>query len=66
VLKFSPAGEVIGVWGGGPDPSPDPGKFDGPRGVAVDQAGNLAVSDRDNWRVQRLIAFPVPIPLDEE
>ncbi len=56
VLKFSPEGALIAQFGGGPDPSPEPGRFHGPRGVAVDQAGNMAVSDRDNWRVQKLAA----------
>jgi DNA-binding beta-propeller fold protein YncE len=56
VLKFSPDGALIAQIGGGPDSSPAPGRFHGPRGVAVDGGGNLYVSDRDNWRVQKLAA----------
>jgi DNA-binding beta-propeller fold protein YncE len=53
ILKFQPnTGEVVGRWGG--TESKEPGKFDLPTGVGVDAAGNLYVSDFDNWRVQKL------------
>jgi sugar lactone lactonase YvrE len=54
VLKFSPDGALLAQLGGGPDPSPDPGRFRNPTAVAVDQAGNLYVAERYNWRVQKL------------
>jgi DNA-binding beta-propeller fold protein YncE len=53
VLKFDPAsGAIVGRWGG--PIGDEPGQFHGPSGVGVDAAGNLYVTDRDNWRVQKL------------
>jgi DNA-binding beta-propeller fold protein YncE len=54
VLKLSPEGALVAQFGGGPDPSPEPGRFHNPTAVAVDQAGNLFVAEQYNWRVQKL------------
>lgn len=54
VLKFSPDGVLVAQFGGGPDPSPAPGRFANPTSVAVDQAGQMFVAERYNWRVQKL------------
>jgi sugar lactone lactonase YvrE len=48
-----------------PDAGSGPGEFFAARGLTVDGQGNLYVADTANKRVQRLIAFPVPVPLSE-
>jgi sugar lactone lactonase YvrE len=54
VLKLSPDGALLAQFGGGPDASPEPGRFHNPTAVAVDQGGNMYVAERYNWRVQKL------------
>ena len=51
VQKFTSQGEFIARWGslGSGD-----GQFDKPVGVAVDEAGNVYVADRNNHRIQHL------------
>jgi DNA-binding beta-propeller fold protein YncE len=56
VQKLDPAGRFLGIWGrGGGDTTAGvgPGEFKHPRGVAVDDAGNLYVADKDNSRIQK-------------
>jgi DNA-binding beta-propeller fold protein YncE len=43
---------VVVRWGG--ERGSEPGQFHGPRGVGVDAAGNIYVSDSGNWRVQKI------------
>jgi DNA-binding beta-propeller fold protein YncE len=53
VVKFDPnSGAVAGKWGG--TQGGQPGQLHGPLGVGVDAAGNMYVSDAQNWRVQEL------------
>jgi DNA-binding beta-propeller fold protein YncE len=51
IQQFSPAGKVLGVWGG---EGWRMGQFRAPAGVAVDRRGNLYVADAGNRRVQEL------------
>jgi DNA-binding beta-propeller fold protein YncE len=54
VQKFSPAGAQLGTY---PNPAqpPPPGRFNSPRGAAVDPVtGNIFVSDTYNFRIQKL------------
>jgi sugar lactone lactonase YvrE len=59
VQKFDPNGQVKLVFGSFASNKFDPtgvisgGKFDGPRGVAVDNSGNIYVADTGNDRVQK-------------
>lgn len=50
VQKFTAQGEFLARWG---SPGYEPGQFDHPAGVAVDQAGNIYVADTRNNRVQK-------------
>ena len=49
IVKFSPAGKFLASWGG---PGTGPGEFHTPHALAMDPAGNLYVSDRENFRIQ--------------
>ena len=49
LVKFDRTGKLITSWGG---PGTEPGKFDTPHSIVVDQAGLLYVADRQNRRVQ--------------
>ena len=49
LVKFDRTGMLITSWGG---PGTEPGKFDTPHSIVVDQAGLLYVADRQNRRVQ--------------
>jgi DNA-binding beta-propeller fold protein YncE len=53
VQRFTPQGGFLGAY---PNPAQPPprGGFNIPRGVAVDNAGNMFVSDTYNWRIQKL------------
>jgi DNA-binding beta-propeller fold protein YncE len=55
VLKFDPnSGAIVGRWGG--PVGGEAGQLHGPTGVGVDAAGNILVSDAQNWRIQKLAA----------
>jgi tripartite motif-containing protein 71 len=51
VHEFSPAGVFIARWGG---TGSDPGKFNEPRGLALDSRGNVFIDDIGNNRIQEL------------
>ncbi|HPO13474.1 MAG TPA: carboxypeptidase regulatory-like domain-containing protein [Candidatus Hydrogenedentes bacterium] len=59
VLKYSPTGELLKVWGqfghGGPSAEhpDDPIQFAGPRDIAIDAEDNVYVTDAENARVQK-------------
>ena len=53
VFELSPAGVMLGSWGG---PGRGPGRFEEPSGIAVDSAGQVFVSDRRVDRVQKFSA----------
>ena len=50
VHKFDPAGRHLRSWG---EPGTDPGCFNLPHAVVIDQAGTVLVADRENHRIQR-------------
>ena len=56
VQKFDPNLRFVTAWGefaaAGPDPQAAPGKFYGPRDIAVDGSGRVFVTDTGNKRVQ--------------
>ncbi len=56
VQKFDPNLRFIAAWGGfataGPDPQAAPGRFYGPRDIAVDGSGRIFVTDTGNKRIQ--------------
>jgi len=49
VLKFSPKGNVLAVFG---EKGKGPGQFNFPHSLIVDAEGRLLVSDRENQRIQ--------------
>ena len=49
VAKFSPQGKFLFDWG---EKGSQPGQFDLPHGIALDQKGRVYVADRSNSRVQ--------------
>ena len=49
VVKFSAQGKFLLTWG---NKGPLPGEFNTPHSIAVDGAGNVYVSDRENNRIQ--------------
>ncbi|MFL2546750.1 MAG: peptidyl-alpha-hydroxyglycine alpha-amidating lyase family protein [Candidatus Rariloculaceae bacterium] len=49
IVKYSPEGEFIMEWGGA---GTGPGEFNLPHALAMDTAGRLFVSDRENLRIQ--------------
>lgn len=54
VQKFSPEGDFLQIIGNpGSDPSPEPGTITWADGIAVDQSGNIYVSDSGNNRIQK-------------
>jgi DNA-binding beta-propeller fold protein YncE len=59
IQKLSPSGEPLATWGmvvgaNTPRPSPQPGTFNSPGGIAVDGEGALYVADTRNARIQKL------------
>jgi sugar lactone lactonase YvrE len=50
VQKFAPDGKLIARWGAGGKAK---GRFDEPKGIAVDGSGNVYVADHYNNRVQK-------------
>jgi DNA-binding beta-propeller fold protein YncE len=49
VVKYSKDGKFVSWWGG---KGTEPGKFDEPHSIAIDDEGRLYVGDRRNKRVQ--------------
>lgn len=58
VQKFSPTGTSLARWG---TFGAEPGQFNGPIGVAVDQQGDIYVADIGNHRVQKLSSIGQPL-----
>jgi uncharacterized protein (TIGR03663 family) len=59
IQRFDADGKFKGKWGSQAlvnSATEAPGQFFGPRGIAVDQAGSLLVSDAGNHRIQRFDA----------
>lgn len=60
IVKFDPKGQKIRSWGavdsktGAPVKGSKNGEFNEPIGLALDQAGNLYIADRLNFRIQVL------------
>src|SRR5262249_36051198 len=59
IQKISPTGQPLAVWGtavgqGTPRPAPQPGTFNAPGGIAVDNQGAIYVADTHNARIQKL------------
>jgi DNA-binding beta-propeller fold protein YncE len=57
ILKFTSGGRFVAQWGaadGTGPPGSKNGEFNDPRGVAVDDAGNVYVADHNNNRIQKL------------
>jgi DNA-binding beta-propeller fold protein YncE/class 3 adenylate cyclase/predicted Ser/Thr protein kinase len=50
VVKLSPAGKTLAHWG---KPGSAKGQFNGPKGLVVDDKGNVYVADHDNGRIQK-------------
>lgn len=50
VLKISPEGKILAMWG---SKGSEPGQFDKPHDIAVDPEGNVLVTDGNNGRVQK-------------
>ena len=48
VLKVSPKGEFLTLWGGSGETE---GRFANPRGIAIDRAGDIWVTDEGNRRI---------------
>ncbi|MGH2442631.1 MAG: NHL repeat-containing protein [Chloroflexota bacterium] len=53
IMKLSPMGRVLGVWG---SPGRGPGDFSQPWGIATDRRGHIVVADGYNHRLQMLSA----------
>jgi DNA-binding beta-propeller fold protein YncE len=51
VLKYSPTGRLLAVWGHGQKSSP--GNFSNPSGIAIDRWDRVYVLDRGNDRVEQ-------------
>ncbi|HEV2476651.1 MAG TPA: 6-bladed beta-propeller [Candidatus Dormibacteraeota bacterium] len=58
VQKFSPAGKPLAQWG---SYGAAPGQFNNPIGIAVDQQGDVFVSEEGGDRVQKLSATGQPL-----
>ena len=58
VQKFSPAGKPLAQWG---SYGAAPGQFNNPIGIAVDQQGDIFVSEEGGDRVQKLSASGQPL-----
>jgi sugar lactone lactonase YvrE len=61
VQVFGPTGDYVGAFGEFAnvqtgDPQAEPGKFWGPRDIAIDPEGNVYVTDTGNKRVQKFTA----------
>lgn len=58
IQKFDADGNFLASWGGfaNGSGSAEKGKFYGPRGIAVDQAGYVYVADTGNHRIQKFDA----------
>jgi DNA-binding beta-propeller fold protein YncE len=57
ILKFTSRGRFVAQWGaadGTGPPGSKNGEFNDPRGIAVDDAGNVYVADHNNNRIQKL------------
>lgn len=51
IIKYSSAGEPVTAWGSAEYGGQNPYGLWGPRGIAVDKAGNIFVSDTGNKRI---------------
>ena len=49
VHRFSPNGQLISSWG---EPGRQPGQFNIPHGIVIDQQNRVLVADRENNRIQ--------------
>lgn len=49
IHRFTPDGRLIGSWG---DFGTDPGQFNLPHGLAIDENDRIYVADRENHRIQ--------------
>ena len=58
IQKFSPSGTPLAQWG---KDGTAPGQFKNPIGIAVDQQGNMYVSEEGGDRVQKLSSLGQPL-----
>jgi tripartite motif-containing protein 71 len=58
IQKFSPTGAPLALWG---TLGSEPGQFNGPVGIAVDQQGDIYVADVGNHRIQKLSSTGKPL-----
>jgi tripartite motif-containing protein 71 len=58
IQKFSPTGMSLARWG---TFGSGPGQFNGPVGIAIDQQGDIYVTDIGNHRIQKLSSLGRPL-----